>query len=175
MLYQILLYSIVTGPTHIYILFLILSPIMFYPKRLVTVPCAVQSALAAYPLNVRVCIYLPSPNSLSIPFPSLPWQPQDCSPYPWSVSVLQIGLFVPYFILCFYYSWFIISVNLCCTTKWPSYIYIYVCMYIYTFFFSHYPPSYAITVTGYSSLWYSRTSLLVPSKCNSLHLLAPNS
>ena len=34
---------------HIYTLFLILSFIMFYPKRLDIVPCAVQQALIAYP------------------------------------------------------------------------------------------------------------------------------
>ena len=35
--------------THTHILFLILSSIMFYPKRLDIVPCALQQDFIAYP------------------------------------------------------------------------------------------------------------------------------
>ena len=46
----------------------------------------------------------------------------------------------------------------------------------YTLFFSYYLPSHSITEIGYSSLClYRRTSWLLHSKCNSLHLLTPNS
>ena len=59
-----------------------------------------------------------------------------------------------------------------------SYIhtYIYIYIYIYTFFFSYYLPS-----CSNSRDWiqfpvlYSRTSLLIHSKCNTLHLQTPNS
>ena len=49
---QFLLYSNVPQLyiyIYIHILFLILSSIMFYPKRLDLVPCAVQQDLIAYP------------------------------------------------------------------------------------------------------------------------------
>ena len=49
-------------------------------------------------------------------------------------------------------------------------------IHIYTFFFSHYPPSCSITSDQISfPVLYCRISLLIPSKCNSLHLLTPNS
>ena len=45
----------------------------------------------------------------------------------------------------------------------------------HTFFFSHYPPSCSIASDQtYFPVLYSRTSLLIHSKCNSLHLLTPN-
>ena len=53
---------------------------------------------------------------------------------------------------------------------------IHIYIYMYTFFFSHYPPLCPI-----KSDWIqfpvlcSRISLLIHSKCNSLHPLAPNS
>ena len=37
------------GVKYMHIIFLILSPITFYPKRLDTVPCAVQNDPMAYP------------------------------------------------------------------------------------------------------------------------------
>ena len=47
------------------------------------------------------------------------------------------------------------SVNFCCTAMWPSHT------YIYTFFFSHYPPSFSITSDYiYSSLCYAAGSHL---------------
>ena len=46
---QFLLHSDVASHTHTYIPFLILSSLMFYPKRLDIVPCAIQQDLIAYP------------------------------------------------------------------------------------------------------------------------------
>ena len=46
----------------------------------------------------------------------------------------------------------------------------------HTFFFSHYPPQLSITSDWVQfPVLYSRISLLIHSKCNSLHLLTPNS
>ena len=57
-----------------------------------------------------------------------------------------------------------------CTAKWPSHA------YIYTFFFSHYPPSCSIISDEIQfPVLHSRISLLIHSKCNSLHLLTPDS
>ena len=48
--------------------------------------------------------------------------------------------------------------------------------YIHIFFFSFYPPSCSITSDQIQFLvLYSRISLLIYSKCNSFHLLPPNS
>ena len=49
--------------------------------------------------------------------------------------------------------------------------------YLYTFFFSHHPPSCSITRDEVSSfpVLYSRISLHLCSKCNRLHLLTPHS
>ena len=47
---------------------------------------------------------------------------------------------------------------------------------IYTFFFSHYPPSCSITSDEIQfPVLYSRIELLLHSKCNSLQLLTPDS
>ena len=79
-------------------------------------------------------------------------------------------------------------VNFCCTASWPSHtclcVYTYVCVYththththICTLLFSYYLPSCSIPRDW---IWfpglYSRTSWLIHSECNSLHLLTPNS
>ena len=57
-----------------------------------------------------------------------------------------------------------------------TYVHIYMCVRMYTFFFSHDPPSCSITSDQiYFLVLYSRTSLFIHSKCNSLHLLTSNS
>ena len=68
-----------------YLLFLILSSIMFYPKRLDIVSCAIQEDLVAYPFYVIVCTYQPQTPS---PSPSL-------SPPLWQHVGLDISLFIP--------------------------------------------------------------------------------
>ena len=66
-------------------------------------------------------------------------------------------------------SWFtVFSQFRLYSIKWPSYMYVYT---LFLMVFHHVLSQEA----RYSSLWYSRTSLLIHSKCNSLHLLAPNS
>ena len=76
------------------------------------------------------------------------------------------------FILFFIIIDFQYSVNFCWSSK-VTQLYIHI---TYTFCFSHYPPSCSIT-----SVWMefpvlnSRTSLLIHSKCNSLHLPTPDS
>ena len=58
MLRQFLQYSIVTQLCiNIYILFLILSSIMVYPKRLDRVPYAVQQDFIAYPVIHKLSIW----------------------------------------------------------------------------------------------------------------------
>ena len=51
-----LLYSKVTQ-SHMHILFLTLSSIMFHHKWLDMVSCATQQDLIAYPLQYNICIY----------------------------------------------------------------------------------------------------------------------
>ena len=61
------------------------------------------------------------------------------------------------------------SVNFSCTAKWPSHTCIYILFLIY--FLSR-----SITRDWIEfPVLYSRTSLLIHPKCNSLHLLTPNS
>ena len=56
MLCQFLLYGKVTQ-AYIYILFLVLSSIMFYPKRLDMVPCAITVGFHFLPIvNGMICI-----------------------------------------------------------------------------------------------------------------------
>ena len=62
------------------------------------------------------------------------------------------------------------SVNFYWTARWPGHT------YLSTFFFSHYPPSCSILSDKIQfPVLYSRISLLTHSKCNSVHLLAPDS
>ena len=67
--------------THTHILFLILSSITFYPRRLhFSSLCCAAGPHCFSILNVIVCIYQPQ---IPRPFHSLPcppWQPQVCSP-----------------------------------------------------------------------------------------------
>ena len=75
----------------------------------------------------------------------------------------------------FNYSWLQCCINFCCTVKWSSHIY-YMCVCVYILFLIWS----SITVYHkwldiYLPVLYSRTSLLIHSKCNSLHLLSPNS
>ena len=62
------------------------------------------------------------------------------------------------------------SVNFCCTAKWYMYIYTHTHSFFHIIF--HHVPS---QVIGYSFLCYiySRISLLIHAKCNSLYLLTP--
>ena len=60
------------------------------------------------------------------------------------------------------------SVNICCTAKWPSHTCIYILFLTSSSIMFHRKwPN-----IGPCAL--QRTSLLIPSKCNSLHLLTPN-
>ena len=62
------------------------------------------------------------------------------------------------------------SVNFCCTAKWPGF----TCFY--TGFFSYYQLSSSTTSDWIEfPVLYSRTSLLLDSRCHSLHLLTSNS
>ena len=61
------------------------------------------------------------------------------------------------------------SVNYCCTAKWPSYTYTYTPFVILSSITFYYKWLDIVPVL------YSRTSLLIHSKCHSLHLLTPNS
>ena len=63
---QFLLYSIVI---HSYILFLIPSSIMFYPKKLDIVPCAIYSGISLLIHSKCNSLHLSTPNS---PFIQLP-------------------------------------------------------------------------------------------------------
>ena len=81
MLCQFLLYSTVTQSlslchTYMYIhtrISLISSPIMFYPKRLNTVPCATQQDLTSLLIHSKCnSLYILTPNSQSIPLPPAP-------------------------------------------------------------------------------------------------------
>ena len=68
------------------------------------------------------------------------------------------------------------SVNFYCTAVTYTYIYTHTHIYLHTLFFSHFPPSCSIT-SDYIQfpVLYSRISLFIHSKYNSLHLLIPNS
>ena len=59
--------------------------------------------------------------------------------------------------------------NFCCTAKWPSHTYIYTCFFFISSPIMLYPKRL------YTPVLYSRPSLPIHSKCNSLHLLTPNS
>ena len=60
------------------------------------------------------------------------------------------------------------SGSFCCVAVTP--------LYIYTFFFSYYLPSWSITSDWIEfPVLYSRTSVLIHSKWNSFHLLTSNS
>ena len=94
--------------------------------------------------------------------------------------VLYVCVCVYIYIYTYTYIYVYIYMYIC------TYMYIYICTYIYvyiyiyicvhTFFFSCYCPSCSVTSDGYSSLCcYCRTSLLICSNCNNLHLLSPNS
>ena len=80
---QFLLHSKVAQYIHIHSFFSTLSSIMFHPKWLDRVPCAIQQVL----LHIHSrCNSLPllTPNFQSMSLlPSSPWQPQVCSPCPW--------------------------------------------------------------------------------------------
>ena len=74
------------------------------------------------------------------------------------------------------------SVSFCCTAKCPSYTFYIIHTrtrthtHTHTFFLSKYLPSSSITSDLiYFPVLYSRTSVFIHSKCNSLHLLTPNS
>ena len=67
--------------------------------------------------------------------------------------------------------------SFCCTAKWLSLTYIYIYMYIYIYTFS----KMLFSTISIPRDWrwfpglYSRTLFFIHSKCNSVHLLAPNS
>ena len=71
-------------------------------------------------------------------------------------------------------NYFTVFPNFCYRAKQPTFFYM-PYMYIHSFF-SYYLPSFSIArdLIQFPVL-YSRTSLLIHSKCNSLHLLTPNS
>ena len=68
-------------PNHIYILFLILISLIFYPKTGYSCLCYTTGPYCPYILNVIVCIYQPQTPSLSHSLPLLLWQPQVCLLY----------------------------------------------------------------------------------------------
>ena len=70
---------------------------MFYHRILNIVPCAIHENLLSIH-SKHNSLYLPTPNSQFIPLPCHipPWQPEVCFPVYKSVSVLEIGSFVPY-------------------------------------------------------------------------------
>ena len=98
---------------------------------------------------------------------------------------MSVLLFLPFLIFndfyFFYYSWLQCSVNLYSSPKWPSQAYAYIYVYIYIwwipiFFFSPYHASCSIVSDQIQfPLLYRRISLLIHFKCNSLHLLIPDS
>ena len=63
------------------------------------------------------------------------------------------------------------SFNFCCTAKWSSYTY----TYIFFFFWYYFPSCSNPRDWTESPVLNSWTSLLIHSKCNSLHLPTPNS
>ena len=65
------------------------------------------------------------------------------------------------------------SFNFCCIAKWPSHTYTYI--WVFFFFHSYLPPCSNPRDWTEFPVLYSRTLLLIYSKCNSLHLLTPNS
>ena len=99
-LWPFLLYSRVT-PSYVYIyiythsLFLILSSIMVYPKRLAIVPCAIQQDVTAYPFQMwQFASTKPQTLRPSHSLRHPPWQPQVCSLCLWGwfcfVESLQV-------------------------------------------------------------------------------------
>ena len=89
----------------------------------------------------------------------------------WSSSLaFQFNQRVKRHIFIFYYSAFTMFCQFLLYGKDTIY------KYIYILFFSHYRLSCSITNTWLQfPVLYSRISLLIYSKCNSLHLLAPDS
>ena len=83
----------------------------------------------------------------------------------------------------FYYSCFImlcqfllLQTQFYIYTHIYTHIHIYICVYIYIFLLLYYLPPWSISRDWIQfPMLYSRTSLLNHSKCNSLHLLTPNS
>ena len=112
--------------------------------------CCTAGLHCPFILNVLVCM---CQSQTSSPSHTLP------TPLGKSKSVLYVHESVSVFILIFIILDLPCSVNFCCIAKWTSYFFLYYLL--------------SCSVTG--NWIYNRTSFLIHSKCNSWHILTPNS